>query len=205
MFKLLVSLFCLVTNLSASSVLFPEGEVGAKEANLCFKQTKLRAPISPISQNIFNIDTKKIHEYAKESAELRLSSIRCIQSKQEKKLEKKVWETLVHLTNLQEEKLFVYEWRILLSDKRPYPFTPDEIERAKEWQKNRLEIRKEIQKLTLDTFLSEPDPKADERFLELFTGYYGSLLREREKFLFSISIESQKAYIEFLKKRTEKE
>lgn len=165
-----------------------------------------------ISPNLLNLDRAKMGEYAKESAELRISSLNCFRENVAKDLpEDAVSEDLgeyfkasILAEKEKEDMYFSYEWRILLSDNRPYPLTPGEVNLAKQWFESRLEIKTEITNLTME-FLSEKDPKGKEsRYLDLFTGYYGSLLRERDKFLLSLSVESYQSYTEALKHRKEK-
>ncbi|PJZ45065.1 hypothetical protein [Leptospira brenneri] len=207
----LVFLLVFSYSLSAHSLWIPEGNLGWKEAKDCYLPLKKEIPPGAISPNLLNLDRIKMGEYAKESAMLRLNSLDCFRDKVGNlSLENTGTENLGEyftpslLSEKQwEETFFSYEWRILLSDSRQYPLTPAEINTAKQWFESYTEIKKEITNLSIE-YLSEKNPKNKyDRYLDLFTGYYGSLLRERDKFLLSISIESYKSYTDALKQRKE--
>ncbi len=95
------------------------------------------------------------------------------------------------------------EWRILTDSARPYPLTPTEFELAKLYFDTQTKIRNEIHSLTI-SILKEKTDRKDKKTEELFLSFYGSLLREREKFLFSLSSETYNSYLDGLKKRQEK-
>ncbi|TGL40914.1 hypothetical protein [Leptospira perdikensis] len=199
-------------SLSAHSLWIPEGNLGWEEANSCYQSLKKEIPPGALSPNILNLDRIRMEEYAKESAEKRLASLECFREKIIKNLPDdplaedlgEYFKTSILSGKEKEEVYFSYEWRILLSDNRPYPLTPGEINLAKQWFESHTEIKTEITILTTE-FLSEKNPKEKySRYLDLFTGYYGSLLRERDKFLLSISVESYKSYTDALKQRKEK-
>lgn len=209
----LVFLLFAFSSLSAHSLWIPEGNRGSEEAKSCYLPLKKEIPPGALSPNILNLDRFKMEEYAKESAELRLASLECFREKMAKNLtdEDPLAEDLGEYLKAsilsgkeKEEVYFSYEWRILLSDNRPYPLTPGEVNLAKQWFESYKEIKSEISLLTIE-YLSEKNPKGKHsRYLDLFTGYYGSLLRERDKFLLSLSVESYKSYTDALKQRKEK-
>lgn len=201
-----------IGSVSAHSLWIPEGYLGWEKAKDCYLPLKKEIQQGAISPNLLNLDRAKMGEYAKESAELRISSLNCFRENVAKDLpEDAVSEDLgeyfkasILAEKEKEDMYFSYEWRILLSDNRPYPLTPGEVNLAKQWFESRSEIKTEITNLTME-FLSEKDPKGKEsRYLDLFSGYYGSLLRERDKFLLSLSVESYQSYTEALKHRKEK-
>ncbi|MBM9545985.1 hypothetical protein JWG40_03080 [Leptospira sp. 201903074] len=201
-----------IGSLSAHSLWIPEGNLGWEAAKECYLPLKKDIPPGAISPNLLNLDRAKMAEYAKESAELRIASLNCfrenvIKNLPEDPLAEDLGEYLkasIVAGNEKEEVYFSYEWRILLSDNRPYPLTPGEITLAKQWFESHLEIKTEITNLTIE-YLSEKDPKGKQtRYLDLLTGYYGTLLRERDKFLLSLSVESYQSYTEALKQRKEK-
>lgn len=206
-------LFIFVGSLSAHSLWIPEGVFGWEAAKSCYLPLKKEIPPGAISPNILNLDRLKMGEYARESAELRLASLDCFRDTVLKDLPKEdpltedlgeYFKTSLLAGKEKEEEFFSYEWRILLLDHRPYPLTPGEISLAKQWFESHSEIKNEITNLSME-YLSEKDPKGKySRYLDLLTGYYGSLLRERDKFLLSISIESYKSYTDALKHRKEK-
>lgn len=202
-------LFCIiVSGINSHSVWIPEGNFGWEAANKCYVTLNSEIPPKAISQNIQNLDRIKMAAYAKESAELRISSIDCIRDSitlpdTETNISKVLSPSLLSGYQM-EESFFQLEWRILLAENRPYPLTPSEMTLAKQWLESHNEIKQEIFALTLE-YLSEKNPNSKrERYLELFTGYYGSMLRERDKFLLSLSVESYLSYTEALKQRKEK-
>ncbi|TGL87287.1 hypothetical protein EHQ68_12100 [Leptospira congkakensis] len=208
----LVFLLILSYSLSAHSLWIPEGNLGWKEALDCYLPLKKEIPPGAISPNVLNLDRTRMGEYAKESAELRLASLDCFFEKVKNvSLENsesgnlgEYFRSSLLLGQEWEKNLFFYEWRILLSDSRPYPLTPGEVNIAKQWFESHTEIKTEITNLSIE-YLTEKNPKDKQaRYLDLFTGYYGSLLRERDKFLLSISLESLKSYTDALKQRKEK-
>jgi|GEM_PF-1757667 len=200
---------CLTTGvLYAHSVWIPEGNFGWEEAKQCYVTLQKEIPPKAISPDIQNLDRTKMAFFARESAELRINSLDCIKTsitlpEKDSNLGELLTPSL--LSGLKwEESYFQLEWRILLSDNRPYPLTPSEIQIAKQWLESHNEIKQEIFALTIE-YLSEKNPSSRrERYLELFTGYYGSLLRERDKFLLSLSVESYTSYTDALKQRKEK-
>lgn len=203
----------IIGSLSAHSLWIPEGNLGWEAANDCYLPLKKEIPPGPISPNLLNLDRSKMEDYARESAELRMASLNCFYNQVSKNLpnEDPLSEDLGEYFKAsllagkdKEENFFSYEWRVLLSDSRPYPLTPGEVSLAKQWFESHLEIKKEITNLSIE-YLSEKNPKNKyERYFDLFTGYYGSLLRERDKFLLSLSLESMKSYTDALKHRKEK-
>ncbi|TGK78886.1 hypothetical protein EHQ31_09960 [Leptospira montravelensis] len=205
--------FIFVGSVSAHSLWIPEGNLGWEAANDCYLPLKKEIPAGPISPNLINLDRTKMEEYAKESAELRLNSLNCFYDQVSKNLPKddplsldlgEYFKASLLAGKEKEELYFSYEWRILLSDSRPYPFTPGEVNLAKQWFEAHTEVKEEITNLSIE-YLSEKNPKAkSKRYLDLFTGYYGTLLRERDKFLLSLSLESLKSYTDALKQRKEK-
>ncbi|XDD45434.1 hypothetical protein AB3N60_12030 [Leptospira sp. WS39.C2] len=202
-------LFFLTTGVVyAHSVWIPEGNFGWEEARQCYTVIQNQIPPKAISPDIQNLDRSKMAIYAKESAELRLSSLDCIRAniklpENESNLGELLTPSLLSGYQM-EESFFQMEWRILLSENRPYPLTPSEISLAKQWSESHSEIKREIFSLTLE-YLSEKNPSSKrEKYLDLFTGYFGSLLRERDKFLLSLSIESYSSYTDVLKQRKEK-
>ncbi|MCW7482459.1 hypothetical protein [Leptospira kanakyensis] len=208
----LVFLLVFSYSLSGHSLWIPEGSLGWKEAKDCYLPLTKEIPPGAISPNILNLDRIKMGEFAKESAELRLSSLECFFEKiKDLPLENtkpgkfgEYFAPSLLSGKEKEESFFTYEWRILLSDSRPYPLTPGEINSAKQWFESHTEIKNEITNLSIE-YLNEKNPKEKHsRYLDLFTGYYGSLLRERDKFLLSLSLESLKSYTDALKQRKEK-
>ncbi|EOQ97663.1 hypothetical protein LEP1GSC195_0113 [Leptospira wolbachii serovar Codice str. CDC] len=205
-------LFVFVGSLSAHSLWIPEGNLGWEAAKECYLPLKKEIPPGAISPNLLNLDRLRMEDYAKESAELRLASLDCFRDKVTKDLpEDPIVEDLgeyfkgpILSGKEKEEVFFSYEWRILLSDNRPYPLTPGEVGIAKQWFESHTEVKEEITNLTIE-YLSEKNPKEKyRRYLDLFTGYYGTLLRERDKFLLSLSLESYKSYTDAMKQRKEK-
>ncbi len=95
------------------------------------------------------------------------------------------------------------EWRILTDSSRAYPLTPTEFESAKLYFDTQTKIRNEIHNLTI-SILKEKTNQKDKQMEGIFLSFYGSLLREREKFLFSLSSETYNSYVDGLKKRQEK-
>lgn len=189
------------------SVWIPEGNLGWEAANKCYIPLSKETLTKAISPNIQNLDRAKMAIYAKESAELRLSSLDCILDNLKlPESELPIGEVLSPSleSGFQLEELFFQtEWRILLSESRLYPLTPSELSLAKQWLESHNEIKREILNLTIE-YLSLKNPKSKrERFLDLFTGYYGSMLREKDKFYLSLSIESYTSYTEALKQRKE--
>ncbi|MBM9592044.1 hypothetical protein JWG41_16465 [Leptospira sp. 201903075] len=209
----LVFFLLLQGSLSAHSLWIPEGNQGWEESKVCYLPLKKEVPPGALSPNILNLDRARMEEFAKESAELRLASLVCFREKVSENLSNEdpltedlgeYFKASLVAENEKEEVYFSYEWRILLSDNRPYPLTPGEVNIAKQWFESYKEIKREISLLTTE-YLSEKKPKEKhDRYLDLFTGYYGSLLRERDKFLLSISVESYKSYTDALKHRKEK-
>ncbi|TGM22689.1 hypothetical protein [Leptospira meyeri] len=206
-------IFIFVGSISAHSIWIPEGNLGWEAAKDCYLPLKKEIPPGAISPSLINLDRTKMGEFAKESAELRMASLNCFRDQVSKTLPSddpfakdlgEYFQSSLLYGNEKEETFFSYEWRILLSDSRPYPLTPGEVSLAKQWFESHLEIKKEITNLSIE-YLSEKNPNDKyERYLELFTGYYGSLLRERDKFLLSLSLESLKSYTDALKHRKEK-
>ncbi|TGL52120.1 hypothetical protein EHQ55_03995 [Leptospira meyeri] len=205
--------FIFVGSITAHSIWIPEGNLGWEAAKDCYLPLKKEIPPGAISPSLINLDRTKMGEFAKESAELRMASLNCFRDQVSKTLPSddplakdlgEYFQSSLLDGNDKEETFFSYEWRILLSDSRPYPLTPGEVSLAKQWFESHLEIKKEITNLSIE-YLSEKNPNDKyERYLELFTGYYGSLLRERDKFLLSLSLESLKSYTDALKHRKEK-
>ncbi|EMJ90067.1 hypothetical protein [Leptospira meyeri] len=205
--------FIFVGSIAAHSIWIPEGNLGWEAAKDCYLPLKKEIPPGAISPSLINLDRTKMGEFAKESAELRMASLNCFRDQVSKTLPSddplakdlgEYFQSSLLDGNDKEETFFSYEWRILLSDSRPYPLTPGEVSLAKQWFESHLEIKKEITNLSIE-YLSEKNPNDKyERYLELFTGYYGSLLRERDKFLLSLSLESLKSYTDALKHRKEK-
>lgn len=206
-FTILLFTLTIVCEVYSHSVWIPEGNFGFEVSRDCHKPLSSETITKAISPNIQNLDRAKMAVYAKESAELRLSSLDCIlENIKQTESEMRIGEILT--PSLQsgfqlEDLFFQSEWRILLSENRPYPLTPSELSLAKQWLESHKEIKREIFNLTIE-YLSEKNPKSKrDRYLDLFTGYYGSLLRERDKFLLSLSIESYTSYTEALKQRKE--
>ena len=205
--------FIFAGSISAHSLWIPEGNLGWEVAKDCYVPLKKEIPPGAISPNVINLDRTRMGEYAKESAEHRVASLECFRDQVSKTLPEddpetkdlgEYFQSSLLAGNEKEESFFSYEWRILLSDNRPYPLTPGEVTLAKQWFESHLEIKKEITNLSIE-YLSEKNPKnKHERYIDLFTGYYGSLLRERDKFLLSLSLESLKSYTDALKHRKEK-
>lgn len=205
---LLVIFWILTGTVEPHSVYIPEGNFGWEAANQCYVVLETEMLPKAISPNIQNLDRAKMAMYAKESAEVRLKSLDCLLGKLNNPQEEKNLGALLKpslLSGFQiEESFFRSEWRILLAENREYPLTPSEMSLAKQWLTSYQEIKQEIMALTIE-YVSEKNPSSKrERYLDLFTGYYGSLLRERDKFLLSLSIETYTSYTEALKQRKEK-
>lgn len=209
----LLFFFIFVGSVSAHSLWIPEGNLGWEAAKDCYVPLKKEIPAGPISPNLINLDRTNMEEYAKESAELRLNSLNCFLEVVSKTLPEddpltsdlgEYFKASLLSGKDKEEMYFSYEWRILLSDARPYPLTPGEVNLAKQWFEAHTEVKEEITNLSIE-YLSEKNPKGkSKRYLDLFTGYYGTLLRERDKFLLSLSLESLKSYTDALNQRKEK-
>ncbi|MCW7493707.1 hypothetical protein ND861_13740 [Leptospira sp. 2 VSF19] len=205
--------FIFVGSLSAHSLWIPEGNLGWEAAKDCYIPLKKEIPPGAISPSLINLDRTRMEEYARESAELRLASLNCFRDQVSKNLPEEepltsdlgeYFKASLLSGKEKEEMYFSYEWRILLSDSRPYPLTPGEVNFAKQWFEAHTEVKEEITNLSIE-YLSEKNPQTKyNRYLDLFTGYYGTLLRERDKFLLSLSLESLKSYTDALKQRKEK-
>ncbi|TGM04976.1 hypothetical protein [Leptospira jelokensis] len=209
MVRITILLFSLTlaSEVYAHSLWIPEGNFGYEVARDCYKPLRSETLIKAISPNLLNLDRGKMAIYAKESAELRLDSLDCLLTNiKQTESERPIGELLtpsVQSGFQLEELFFQTEWRILLSENRPYPLTPSELSLAKQWLESHIEIKREILNLTIE-YLTEKNPNSRrDRYLDLFTGYYGSLLRERDKFLLSLSVESYSSYTEALKQRKE--
>ncbi|TGM44041.1 hypothetical protein EHQ92_13885 [Leptospira biflexa] len=205
-FQFLIGL--IVTGIHSHSVWIPEGNFAWEVANKCYMVLKTEIPPKAISPDVQNLDRAKMAAYGRESAELRLSSLDCIRENiqttdSDSNLAEMLKPSLLSGFQL-EESFFLSEWRILLTDNRPYPLTPSEIGLAKQWLESRNEIKQEIFSLTLEYLSEKNHISKRERYLDLLTGYYGSMLRERDKFLLSLSVESYASYTEALKLRKEK-
>ncbi len=146
-----------------------------------------------------------LQEFANDSANIRFKSVNCLRS-----LAKTEADTASLLYGYEtglarEDHLFLLEIKILLSSNREYPLTPLEEKSVKDWIESRRELTEGIRSLTKEALqFSDRDwEKNKEEWKENISSHYGSLLREREKFLLSLSLESRSSYIQYLKKFTE--
>lgn len=185
------------------SILFPEGNLGDADSINCYVKLKKNSPLGFISKSIYKLDNETIKSLALDSMEARINSLKCL-----KEIWKKDSNQLVPSYEKQvlvENHFLNLEWKILLETSRNFPLTPTEYDSAKQWFETQAKIREEIHNLTIG-YLTETDTNPSKfSYQELFLSYYGSLIREREKFLFSLSIETYNSYIDSLKKRQEKQ
>lgn len=200
MFKVLFFCFGFVLPLFANSLYIPEGNFYSEYAAECYKPVSDLGPIGILGE--LNRNRDKIDNLAKDSATTRMNSLECLSQKipQEEEKAKRLESSLLSSSHW-EDGLRRIEWRILLSNQRSYPFTPQEIESAKLYLKQRQETQTEIFQLSL-RYLLEQDPNQKRNVYEQgFQSLYGSNIREYQKFLASLSLESYESYIKLLETR----
>ncbi|WP_411822022.1 hypothetical protein [Leptospira sp. 'Mane'] len=189
---------------NASSIWIPEELELGKEAKVCYK------PLGDwgtgmISKNSYELESNSFQNFAKESTKLRMSSITCLRGliKKESDLTAILFGYETSLS--RENHLFLLEIKILTSQERDFPLTPLETKSVKDWIETRTLLVEGIRNLTRDSlYYSDKDWENKKGNLEEeIRARYGSLVREREKFLFGLSIESRASYLNYLAKFTE--
>ncbi|BDA79501.1 hypothetical protein LPTSP3_g24310 [Leptospira kobayashii] len=193
-----------VSSLSSSSVWIPEELELGKEAKSCYKPLKDWG-IGMLSKNSYELESNSFQNFAKESANLRLSSLACLRGLIKKESDKNAILSGYEFGISREDHLFRLELRILTSTERDFPLTPIEMKSVKDWTETRGQLVEGIRNLTRDGLMySDKDWENKKGNLEEeIRARYGSLVREREKFLFSLSIESRASYLNYLAKFTE--
>lgn len=197
----LLIFFVFQVSVFANSVLLPEGSLGWQESLDCYKGLSLASQTPLLSLSPSRIDSQKIRDLASDSANARVQSLKCLKDRFGTNSE-----SLIPSYERQMSREFYFmelEWRILTDSSRAYPLTPTEFESAKLYFDTQTKIRNEIHNLTI-SILKEKTNQKDKQMEGIFLSFYGSLLREREKFLFSLSSETYNSYVDGLKKRQEK-
>ncbi|GBF49764.1 hypothetical protein LPTSP4_12830 [Leptospira ryugenii] len=207
----MLRLFCiflisLPLSLSALSLLFPEESSYAEESKLCYQPLQTKISNQSLSPSPNQINDKLIESLARESAEIRMASIECLRAYAKTPEEREDMQRSYEKSLEREDNLEALEKKILIGANREYHLTPIEIQTSEEYFQTRQIIREGIRSFTKEAILlSEKEFRKEKKNLQLeFYLRYGSLLREREKFLFRLTIESRRSYLKFLETFTEK-
>ncbi|TGN10232.1 hypothetical protein [Leptospira ilyithenensis] len=192
------------STLGAGSIWIPEELELGKEAKSCYQPMKDWG-IGMLSKNSYELESNTFQNFAKESANFRLSSLACLRGLIKKESDRSAILSGYEAGIAREDHLFRLELKILTSSERDFPLTPIEMKSVKDWTETRVQLVEGIRNLTKEGLLySDKDwENKKENLEEEIRARYGSLVREREKFLFRLSIESRASYLNYLAKFTE--
>ncbi|MDZ4727900.1 MAG: hypothetical protein SH817_17210 [Leptospira sp.] len=188
------------------SIWIAEGLSYHKEAKTCYVNLLKESKVGLISRSYLEMADLEINELAKDSVLARINSLVCLRKSVQTEEDREALVSAYEASYATEDHLASLEKKILLNMDREYHLTPLEEKSVGDWFVLRNFLVSGIRELTRDAILM-PDKdwaKRSRNFESEFYARYGSLLREREKFLFSLSIESRASYLQFLNQFTEK-
>jgi len=192
--------------LSPTSIWIAEGMPYAKEARECYVPLQMNSQVSQLSRTVAEFADKEINENATDSTNARIASLLCLRKYLKSEEDRKALADSYEISMFSEDHLHLIEKKILLKKDREYYLTPMEERSATDYYLLRESLAADIRKLTLSAILMEEKEWKEEgkNWREETKARYGALLREREKFLFSLSIETRASYLTFLRQFTEK-
>jgi hypothetical protein len=178
----------------------------AKEARECYVPLQMNSQVSQLSRTVAEFADKEINENATDSTNARIASLLCLRKYLKSEEDRKALADSYERSVFSEDHLNLIEKKILLKKDREYYLTPMEERSATDYYLLRESLAADIRKLTLSAILMEEKEWKEEgkNWREETKARYGALLREREKFLFSLSIETRASYLTFLRQFTEK-
>jgi hypothetical protein len=160
-----------------------------------------------LSRTVAEFADREISDYANDSTNARIGSLICLRKFLKTKEDQEALAHSFEYSLTREDHLATLEKKILLNQDRDYHLTPMEEKSVADYFSIRDSLVSDIRKLTRFGILYDEKEWKEEgpNWREEIKARYGALLREREKFLFSLSIESRASYLTFLKQFTEKE
>jgi len=190
----------------ATGIWIPKGSLFADVAEGCYIPLAKAPSPQMISKTTQSIENKQINELALDSTMARLSSVECLRKKLTTKEDREALSKSYESNFFIADHFVFLEKKLILANNRDYHLTPVEEVSVSEYFRTREVLTDAIRRLTLDAIvLSDPDwQKQSQNWQEEIRSRYGALLREREKFLLSLSIESRASYLQFLNQFTEK-
>lgn len=204
-FSSLFILFAIKT-LDATSIWIAEGLPYAKESKECYVNLQSASFVGQLSRSVAEFADKEISEYATDSTNARLGSLICLRKFLNTKEDREALARSFENSAFREIHLSRIEKKMLLHSDREYHLTPLEAKLVEEYYVTRIALVSEIRERTLSAIQMEEEEwkKEAKNLREELKARYGALLRERERFLFSLSIESRASYLTYLKQFTEK-
>ncbi|TGL58045.1 hypothetical protein EHQ58_11680 [Leptospira ognonensis] len=195
-----------ITTLNATSIWIAEGLPYAKEAKECYVNLQSASFVGQLSRSVAEFADKEIAEYATDSTNARLGSVICLRKFLNTKDDREELARSFENSAFRESHLSRIERKILLNSDREFHLTPVEAKLVEEYYATRIALVSEIRERTIAAIQMEDEEWKDEakNFREELKARYGALLRERERFLFSLSVESRASYLTYLKQFTEK-
>ncbi len=192
-------------SLSATSIWIAEGLPFHKQANECYVPLQLQSNVGLLSRSVAEFADKEISELATDSTNAVFTSLICLRKNLKEEDHKDLansYESSVY----RETHLNKIEKKILLNVEREYYLTPPEKKLVEEYFMIRETLIQDIRKIIIAAILMDNSEwkKEAPNTREELKARYGALLRERERFLFSLSIESRASYLTYLKQFTEK-
>ncbi len=203
---LFIFLVLLRSSIFGSAIFIPEGLPFHEEAKTCYVSLKLQSNLGQLSRSVTEFADAKINDLASDSTDARSASLICLRKFLKTEEDRESLISGFNASLAREDKLSELEKKILFNPSREYPLTPMEEKSSRDWFAIRESLVEDLRKLTREGILytEEEWQKKNPNWREEVRARYGALLREREKLLFSLTIESKASYLNFLTKFTEK-